>query len=192
LELGGNYWVAELAKKSLTQTGCHFISVKFMGDTADTKSEWKRVLGCLSPLLFPAFGFIVGVSLSIFLPGGPWWGLAAKLLMVCYSLLGWAIGVCFVQQKRLYCGATQAINDEEWPMYSRRYGVGASIVFTGFLLSTIGIFGASNATNLGISPVYGFLVYFSLLPTTFSILVGEIGWGDPLTFFKMFTDFIKK
>ena len=152
----------------------------------DKKSENQRLFGCLSPLLFPALGFIIGVSLSLFLPGGAWWGLAAKLLMVCYSLLGWAFGVCFIQQKKLYCGATQTINRDEWPKYSRRYGYGFAIVFAGFLLSTFGVFGASNAQTLGISPVYGFMVYFLLLPTTFSILVGEIGWGEPLRFFKMF------
>jgi hypothetical protein len=157
-----------------------------MGDLMDEKSETRRILKCLTPLLSLALGFIVGVTLGIFLPSGAWWGLAAKLLMVCYSLLGWAIGVCFVQRKRLYCGATQTIKDEEWQMYSRRYGVGASVVFAGFLLSTIGILGAADATNLGKS-VFGFVVYFSLLPTTFSILVGEIGWEDPVKFFKFKT-----
>jgi hypothetical protein len=163
-----------------------------MGDLAEKKSEGKRIFECLSPLLALALGFIVGVTLSIFLPGGAWWGLASKLLMICYSLLGWAIGVCFVQQKRLYCGATKAINNEEWPMYVKRYGIGASIVFAGFLLSTMGIMGAASATNLGKSPVVGFMVYFSSLPTTFSILVGEIGWEDPLKFFKMFAGLMNK
>jgi len=155
-----------------------------MGDAEVEKSELKRILACLTPLLALALGFLVGVTLSIFLPGGAWWGLAAKLLMVCYSLLGWAIGVCFVQQRRLYCGATTAINERDWPKYMKRYGIGASIVFAGFLLSTIGIFGAADATDSGHSPVFGFIVYFASLLITFSIMVGEIAWEDPLKFFK--------
>jgi hypothetical protein len=155
-----------------------------MGNGSEQKSEGKRIFACLSPLLFPALGFIIGVVLSMFLPGGGWWGLAAKLLMVCYGLLGWAIGVCFIQQKKLYCGATQTINDDEWPIYARRYGYGVAIVLSGFLLSTIGILGAAIETSMGKSPVFGFMVYFFSMPITFSILVGEIGWGDPWKFLK--------
>jgi hypothetical protein len=163
-----------------------------MDKNAGNISERRRVFNCLSALLFPALGFIVGVFLSMFLPSGGWWGLAAKLLMVCYSLLGWAIGVCFIQQKRLYCGATQTLNSDEFSKYIKRYGVGAGIVFAGFMLSTIGILGAANAKASSASQFYGFLVYFFSLPTTFSILVGEVGWEDPWKFFKKIADIRKK
>ena len=156
------------------------------------KSEGRRIFECLSPLVFPALAFLIGVFLSLFVPGGGWWGLATKLLMFCYSLLGWAIAVCFVQQKRLWCGGTQTISGDQWPIFSRRYGCGLGIVVSGFVLSTIGIFGASSAKNLGIPPVYGFMVYFFALPITFSILVGEIGWENPLKFFQMFGKVMKK
>ncbi len=156
-----------------------------MGYSAEQKAEMMRVFKCLSPLVFPALGLIIGIFFGMFLPGGAWWGLATKLLMACYSLLGWAAGVCFIQQKRLYCGATQTMTSDELSTYSKRYGFGGFIILSGFLLSTLGIFGAANAKLLGISPIYGFLVYFLCLPTTFSILVGEIGWEDPLKFFKM-------
>jgi hypothetical protein len=91
-----------------------------MGNQAAGKSESKRIFECLTSLLALGLGFLVGVTLSIFLPGGAWRGLAAKLLMAGYSLLGWAIGECFVQQKRLYCGATTAINEHEWPKYMKK------------------------------------------------------------------------
>jgi len=143
-----------------------------------------RICQCLSPLLLPALGLIVGVILSLFMPGGAWWSLCAKLLMVCYGLQGWAIGVCFIQQKRLYCGATETINNNDWPAYSRRYGYGVMIVSAGFILATIGLLGAANMES---NAACGLMIYFFFLPFTFAFLVGEIGWEEPLKFFKMFT-----
>jgi hypothetical protein len=121
----------------------------------------------------------------MFLPSGAWWAFCGKLLMVCFGLIGWAIGVCFVQRKRLYCGATEAIMDEEWPRYSHRYGIGLWIVFGGFILAIIGLLGAAKPEKF----VLGFAVFFFSLVPTFAVLVGEIGWEDPLKFFRKFRKF---
>jgi hypothetical protein len=125
----------------------------------------------------------LGVFLSMFLPSGPWWGLASKLLMVCFGLIGWAGAICFVQRKKLHCGGTVPISDIEWPDYAKRYCYGGMYVISGFTLATIGILGAANSTSYRIC---GMALYFCSLPTTFAVLVGEIGWGDPWKFAKMF------
>lgn len=149
------------------------------GQTGDA----KRTLKCLSPLLCPALGFILGVTLSMFLPKGELWSFCGKLFMVCYGLVGWAIAVCFVQQKRLFCGATETITPENWPGYSQRYGVGLTIVVGGLLLGVVGLLGAAaNREHL----ILGLCIYFFCLPTTFAVMVGEMGWEDPLKFFKGF------
>ncbi|MGA2660012.1 MAG: hypothetical protein ABSH34_21125 [Verrucomicrobiota bacterium] len=140
-------------------------------------SESKRVLRCLSPLLCPSLGFIIGVVLSLFLPSGGWWGVGSKLLMVCYGLQGWAVAACFVQRRRLSCGGTDGIGDADWPRYSQRYSVGLAIVSAGFILSTIGLLGAGH--EHGWLLVLGFVIFFSCLPVTFIVLVGEMGWEDP-------------
>lgn len=142
--------------------------------------ELRRIFECLSPLLGITLGFVIGVVLSMFLPSGAWWGFWGKLLMACYGFIGWAIGACFVQRKRLYCGATEPINPEDWPRYSHRYGFGLLIVFGGFIMATIGLLGAGKPENR----LLGFTVFYCCLPTTFAVLVGEIGWEDPLRFFR--------
>ena len=160
-----------------------------MGNGSGQKSERRRVLECLTPFLFPAIGFILGVVLSIFLPSGAWWSLASKLLMFCYGLIGWALGVCFVQQKRLYCGATETISNDEWPVCRERYCRGAGIVIAVVFYGRDfggGGFGKSKFSHLR-------LLHLLRFASDYILCSGRRNrWGDPWKFFKMFAGMRKK
>lgn len=137
----------------------------------------NRVSHCLSPLLCPALGFAIGIVISAILPGGVWWGFAAKIIMVCYGLLGWAFSACIVQRRKLHCGATKPIEDDEWPYYVHRYSCMLMILSAMVIVATLGLVGVAQACGYK-SFLWAGLCAMCLI-CCFAILVGEMGWGDP-------------
>ena len=79
------------------------------------ENEDRKPVKCLSPLLFPATIFILGLILNSILPQEvqAHWKFFCNLLMFCFGLIGWAFATCFIRKKRLHYGGTEIQEDSQ-------------------------------------------------------------------------------
>ncbi len=129
------------------------------------KSPWK----CLAPLIGIASGFGLGWILHLLLPrSSEATDIAARLLMLVYGLIGWAASI-LLNGKQLYCGGTVEMDYKARERYAFWAWIGLALL----IVAAASLF-------------RGMLrVYFPVIFTLISILVGEIGWGDPRRVFVL-------
>jgi len=131
--------------------------------------EKSNPLNCFKPLVAIACAFGLGWILHLLLDGGvePL-DLGARLLVLVFGTVGWAVGVVF-RGGAIHCGGTRkpAATDK------RRY----------YILSLVGLV-LLIAGSVALAKK-NWLVYFGSILVLIALLVGEVGWGKPLRFIAL-------
>jgi len=138
-------------------------SVQPMSQRPRTRGHF---LACLSPLAFSAVGFGLGWYFHWryhLKPPSEAYDVSARLFMLWFGILGWAVGTV-ARGSKLYCGGREPIRKSQAFFYLRRYAVGVAVVVVASILAASSL--ADERWSL-----YAVSVF-----TMFVLLVGEVGW----------------
>jgi hypothetical protein len=127
--------------------------------------EAVRVQRCLGPVFGLFIGIALGAARHFFLPSDkPVFEVLARSVELAFGILGWAVGIVIVQNKKLHCGGTEPLDDKSRARL-------ALLILASIVLFAVALTLVINGQVIWCSVVL--LVFFTAA-------VGEIGWGKPL------------
>lgn len=134
-------------------------------------SDTRKIIECFFPIGGLFIGFILGWVLYTYLQPSDEIGLLAlRLLNLTFGILGWSFGIV-LQSRKLYCCGQDPLDRNSKRKYS----------FLGLFCIAIIIIG-SVALALKDYPLY-----FGMILILGALIGGEIGWGNPLKCFLIFS-----